>query len=147
MQPWQIFHGANKYLGPEKVARIWNKEKRSAYNWAQDPAYTEHRCQNPLELLHITFAKMDDAGIGYIARAGIRYLETAIEPDALLNDPESLDTMPTITEEVLADFAAVAALHAAINRESDLASIKLAAAAAIAEIERTVAKVAQERGK
>lgn len=62
-------------------------------------------------------------------------------------DPESLDTLPTITEEVLADFAAVAALHAAINRESDLASIKLAAAAAIAEIERTVAKVAQERGK
>ena len=147
MQPWQVFHAANKYLGPERVARIWNKEKRSAYNWGQDPAFTGSRCHNPLELLHAQFAKMDDAGIGYIARAGIRYLETAIDPDAVLNDPESFETLPTITDEVLADFAAVAALNEAINNGEDMAAIKLAAAKAIAEIERTVAKVAQECGK
>ena len=145
MQPWQVFHAANKYLGPDNVARIWNREKRSAYNWAQDPAYTEHRCQNPLELLHTQFAKMDDAGIGYIARAGIRYLETAIDPDVLLDDPRSLDTLPTINEEVLADFATVALLHADITSGQPLSEIKLSAARAIAEIERTVAKVAQER--
>ena len=145
MQPWQVFHAANKYLGPDNVARIWNLEKRSSYNWAQDPAFTEHRCQNPLELLHTQFAKMDDAGIGYIARAGIRYLETAIDPDVLLDDPRSLDTLPTVNEEVLADFAAVALLHADITSGKPLAEIKLSAARAIAEIERTVAKVAQER--
>lgn len=147
MQPWQVFHAANKYIGPENVARIWNREKRSAYNWAADPAYTEHRCQNPLELLHTQFAKMDDAGIGYIARAGIRYLETAIDPDVLLDDIHSIDTLPTITEEVLADFAAVGELHVSINGGADLDAIKLAATAAIAEIERTVAKVAREMSR
>lgn len=147
MQPWQVFHGANKYLGLERVARIWNKEKRSAYNWAQDPTYTEHRCQNPLELLHAMFAKMDDAGIGYVARAGIRYLETAIDPEVLLDDPHGMDTLPTITEEVLADFVAIGELHTAIKDGDDLQAVKMAAAAAIAEIERTVALYSRELGK
>ena len=143
MQPWQVFHAANKYLRPENVARIFNKEKRSAYNWGQDPAFTEHRCRNPLEHLHSLFEKMDAAGIGYVARSGIRYLETAIEEDVNLEDIK--DPLPTITEEVLADYRAVAALQRAIDAGANIDDIKHFAIEAIGEIERTVAKYAQDK--
>lgn len=141
MQPWQVFHSARKYIGAENVARIFNKEKRSAYNWGQDPAYTEHRCKNPLELLHALFVKMDDVGIGYVARAAIRYLESAVDDDTELEDIRC--TLPTISEEILADYGAVAALQQAIDAGEPLEVVKLRAAAAINEIERTIAKYAE----
>lgn len=143
MQPWQVFHAASKYLRPENVARIFNKEKRSAYNWGQDPAFTEHRCRNPLELLHSLFERMDAAGIGYVARAGIRYLETAIEDEIDLEDIK--EPLPTITEEVLADYGAVAALQRAIDNGATIEEVRSLAAEAAGEIERTVAKYAQDQ--
>jgi hypothetical protein len=142
MQPWQVFHSARKYIGVENVARIFNKEKRSAYNWGQDPAYTEHRCKNPLELLHALFVKMDDVGIGYVASAALRYLETAIEQD--VDRIEIHETKPTINEEILADYGAVAALQRAIDAGEPLETIKSMAVDAIGEIQRTVAKVSME---
>ena len=143
MQPWQVFHAANKYLRPENVARIFNKEKRSAYNWGQDPAFTEHRCRNPLEHLHSLFEKMDAAGIGYVARSGIRYLETAIEDDVDLEDIK--DPLPTIHEEILADYSAVARLQQAIEAGSDLETVNNLKKEAIEEVERTVARYARDR--
>lgn len=145
MQPWQVFHAARKYLGPDSVARIFNKEKRSAYSWGQDPDYTEHRCKSPLELLHVLFARMDDVGVGYVARAAIRYLETAVEADVLFDSGQKLETMPTITEEVLADYSAVASLQLAIDEGRPLEDVKSRATAAVAEIHRTVAKYAEDR--
>jgi len=62
-QPWQVFRAARKYLGGNNVARIFNREVRSAHNWAQDPAQTECRCKSPLELLHTLFERMDAAGL------------------------------------------------------------------------------------
>jgi len=146
MQAWQAFHAANKYIGPDNVARIFNREKRSAYSWGQDPDYTKHRCKSPLEHLHSLFGKMDDAGIGYIARAAIHYLETAIDAD-IDADVDIVDTLPTITEEILADYTAVAALQQAIDTGADLCTVKVRATEAIGEIERTVAKYAKEHGK
>lgn len=143
MQPWQVFNMARKYIGAENVARIFNKEKRSAYSWAQDPDYTEHRCKSPLELLHTLFVRMDDAGIGYVARAAIRHLETAVEPEHILDDCTEMETLPTITEEVLADYTALAEMQHAIATGESIAEVRSKALAAIAEIERSVAKYAQ----
>lgn len=80
MQPWQVFQAARKYLGANIVAHIFNREVRSAHNWAQDPVHTECRCKSPLELLHTLFERMDAAGVGYATRAGIEYLSTALDP-------------------------------------------------------------------
>lgn len=143
MQPWQVFHAANKYLRPENVARIFNKEKRSAYNWGQDPAFTEHRCRNPLEHLYSLFEKMDAAGIGYVARSAIRYLQTAIEDDVALEDIK--EPLSTITEEILADYSAVAKLQQAIEAEAGLETINNLKKEAIEEVERTVARYARDR--
>jgi len=141
MQPWQVFHAARKALGANVVARVFNREIRSAHNWAQDPAHTECRCKSPLELLHTMFERMDAAGLGYVARAGIRYLESAIDGEIEVGDIQ--EPLPTITEEVLADYAAVAALQQAIDAGADLEQVRILAASSIGEIERTVAKYAQ----
>lgn len=143
LQPWQVFHAANHYLRAEAVARIFNREVRSAYNWGQDPAYTEHRCRNPLELLHTLFGKMADIGLGYVARAAIRYLESAITHDAAA--PAVVEPKATITEEVLADFVAVGELQRVINSGAPMHTVRTVAEAAIAEIERTVARVAKDQ--
>lgn len=143
MQPWQVFQAARKYLGANTVARIFNREIRSANNWAQDPAYTEVRCKCPLELLHTLFERMDAVGLGYVARAGIAYLETAI--DAADRPAAIREPLPTIQEEILADYSAVADLQRVIDAGADLATVQLYEKAALEEIERTVAKYGRDR--
>jgi len=141
MQPWQVFHAARKALGANVVARVFNREIRSANNWAQDPAYTVCRCKSPLELLHTLFERMDSVGLGYVARAGIRYLESAIDDE--VDIVRIKEPLPTITEEILADYGAVSVLQAAIDAGEPLEVVKIKACAAKEEIERTVAKYAQ----
>lgn len=138
MQPWQVFHLANRYLGPAAVARVFNREKRSAYNWGQDPLCTEHRCASPLELMHTLLSRMCDVGLGYVARAAIRYLQTAVDE---IDGSECIkEPLPTIHEEILADYSAVSELQRAIEAGLSPKTIKLLLAEAKAEIERTVAK-------
>ncbi|ADW16411.1 hypothetical protein Despr_0223 [Desulfobulbus propionicus DSM 2032] len=143
MQPWQVFHAARKILGANIVARIFNREVRSAHNWAQDPAHTECRCKSPLELLHTLFERLDAAGSGYVARAGIDYLATAIDPAAQVEGIR--DPLPTIHEEILADYSAVARLQQAIEAGADLETINNLKKEAIEEVERTVARYARDR--
>jgi len=145
MQPWQVFHAARKTLGANVVARVFNREIRSAHNWAQDPAHTECRCKSPLELMHTLFERMDASGIGYVARAGIRYLESAVDDDVEVGDIQ--EPLPTLTEEILADYSAVAALQWAVDSGAGLDEVKHIAAEAIGEIERTVAKYAEVLGR
>ena len=140
MQPWQVFQAARKYLGTNIVARIFNREVRSAHNWAQDPAHTECRCKSPLELLHTLFERMDAAGVGYAARAGIEYLSTALDPAVQVSGIK--EPLPTIQEEILADYSAVGRLQAAIESRADIDTINQRKREAIEEIERTVAKYA-----
>ncbi len=142
MQPWQVFQAARKYLGANIVARIFNREVRSAHNWAQDPAHTECRCKSPLELLHTLFERMDAAGVGYVARAGIDYLTTAIDPAAQVDGIK--DLLPTIHEEILADYSAVSRLQQAIEAGANLEAINNLKKEAIEEIERTVARYARD---
>ena len=143
MQPWQVFHAAKKHLGVEAVARIFNKEKRSAYNWAGDPACTEVRCKSPLELLHTLFERMDAAGCGYMARAAIRYLETALDDT---DPPLVREPLPTVQDELLADYAALAEFQRAIHAGMDMDAVQSLKIAAIEEIERTVARYGRGRG-
>lgn len=143
MQPWQVFHAAGKHLTNEGVARIFNREKRSAYSWGQDPACTEHRCQSPLELLHNLFVRMDAVGVGYVARSAIRYLESALDP---VEPPPIIEPLPTIQEEILADYTAVAALQQVINAGGDMEQVQQYKQDAIEEIERTVDRYARGRG-
>lgn len=144
MQPWQVFQAARKYLGPETVAKIFHKEKRSAYNWAQDPAFTECRCRNPLELLYTLFERMDTVGLGYVVRAALVYLSGAVE--AVDEGQEIRQPLATIQQEILADYAAVANLQRAIESEASLEEVRYCQREAIAEIERTVARYAKEHG-
>jgi len=138
MQPWQVFQAARKYLGAHVVARIFGREKRSAYNWAHDPAHTVHRCKSPLELLHTLFERMDAVGLGYVVRAAITYLQTAIDQE---ETPGAIkETLPTIELELLADFQAVADLKQAIDIGTDPDAVRLQGCLANEEIERTVAK-------
>lgn len=138
MQPWQVFHAAIKAIGADNVARIFNREKRSAYNWGQDPACTEVRCKSPLELLHTLFERLDAMGYGYVCRSAIGYLETAIDQDAVCSDLVPLKL--TITEEILADYGAVSTLQRAIECGEPIERVKELKRGAIDEIERTVAK-------
>lgn len=138
MQPWQVFQAARKCLGVNNVARIFGKEIRSAHNWAQDPACTQLRCRSPLELLHTLFERMDAAGFGYVARAGIEYLSTAIDPAVQVDGIK--EPLPTIQEEILADYTAVSMLQHAIETKDNLDEVILLKRLAIDEIERTVAK-------
>jgi hypothetical protein len=145
MQPWQVFQAARKYLGAHNVARIFNREVRSAHNWAQDPAHTECRCKSPLELLHTLFERMDAVGIGYAARAAIDYLATAVDPAVQVGGIKP--PLPTIQEEILADYSAVARLQQAIEAGADMESVHGLKRDAMEEIERTVARYIQEKGR
>lgn len=143
MQPWQVFHAARKVLGANIVARIFNRELRSAHNWAQDPAHTDCRCKSPLELLHTLFERLDAAGSGYVARAGIDYLATAIDPAVQVEGIR--DPLPTINEEILADYSVVARLQQAIEAGEAMEIVNNLKKEAIEEIERTVARYARDR--
>ena len=145
LQPWQVFHAANKHFTPGAIAKIFGKANiRTAYLYGQDPAYTEKRCKNPLEAMHMMFSRLDEIGRGDVARAGIAYLQTAIEP----NEHEAVaDLQPTLQEEILADYSAVAALQRGIEECEDVDLVDTLKQRAIDEIERTYAKYLQDCGK
>ncbi len=128
---------SKKVFGASRVARIFNREKRSAYSWAQDPAFTEHRCKNPLDLMHALFVEFDARGLGYVARDAIAYLSTAV--DDLESSPVT-EPLPTIEAELLADFSAVASLKTAIDRAEPVDRVKELKREAVSELERTVAR-------
>lgn len=144
MQPWQVFAAAIKGLTAERVARIFNKQIRSAYNWGQDPAFTEERCRNPLELLHSLFNNMDAVGFGWAARAGIRYLETAVDPEVRVDAVQQL--LPTIQEELLADYRCLAEFQRAIEGGRPVAEVHELKHQAFDEIERSFSKYRKEMG-
>ena len=143
MQPWQVFHAARRSIGAATVAHIFNRSIRSAHDWAQDPVYTQVRCRSPLECLHTLFSRMADAGRGYAAREAIRYLESALDPE--VSASPIVEPLPTIAEEILADYSAVASLQRAIEAGADLESIDKLKREAMDDIERTVALYRKER--
>ena len=64
---------------------------------------------------------MDAAGVGYAARAGIEYLSTALDPTVQVGGIK--EPLPTIQEEILADYSAVGRLQSAIESGADIVAI------------------------
>lgn len=144
MQPWQVFHAGIRTLGVNMVARIFNRKIRSAYDWAQDPSYTECRCKSPLELLHTYFERLADSGREYVVEAAIQYLRTSIDHGE--RSCPIVEPLPTMNEEILADYSAVATLQQAIGCGRQTSEIMDLAVEAKAEIDRTVALYVRDHG-
>ncbi len=144
LQSWQVFQAARKFIGAERVAKIFNREKRSAYSWAQDPAFTEHRCKNPLDLLHNLFVELDARGLGYVARDAIAYLSTAVDDFDCKSVAEPL---PTLDAELLADFSALADFKSAIDEGESAEVIRKIKQDVIAELDRTEARYIADNKK
>lgn len=142
MQPWQFWKVANRFFTPAGVARVFNKEKRSAYSWAQDPMFTEHRCACPIVLLGRLFEMMNEVGLGYACRALLRYLEGKL--DDIEQEDVILQPLPTMQEEQLADYKCLAAFQQAIDDGLPLGEVHRLKRLADEEIERTMAKYVEE---
>ncbi|WP_035273630.1 hypothetical protein [Desulfogranum japonicum] len=144
LQSWQVFQAARKYIGAERVARIFNRKVRSAYSWAQNPAFTEHRCKNPLDTLHALFTELDARGMAYVVQDALTFLASSIDD---VDASEFKEPLPTITEEILADYTAISTLKDAIDERKSIDTIVFLGHEAEAEIQRTVAKYIQEQTK
>ena len=144
LQTWQVFHVARKVLGPGAVANIFGRRNaRSAYDWAQDPAYTVQRVKrDPLESLHLMLSMLVERGREDVARAAIEYLGTALDGELCPNEIKNLK--PTLEAEILADFRAVAELQDGIEEGLSTDQIKALALEAKAEIDRTLARYLME---
>ncbi len=145
MQSWQVFHAARKYIGAERVARLFNREKRSAYNWAQNPSYTQHRCKNPLDTLHALFVELDTHGLGYVVENALVFLQSSIhdiDQEGPLKEP-----MASMTDQLLANFTTLSTLKEAIERQQSADAVVALGKEAEAEIQRTVARYIQDTEK
>lgn len=143
MQPWQFWKIANRFYTPAVVARVFNKEKRALYSWAQDPTSTDHRCACPIILLGRLFENMNEVGLAYACRAVLRYLEGKIDES---DDGEEIKRLlPTMEQEQLADYKCLADFQAAIDAGLPAKDVKHLERLAHDEIERTFAKYVEEQ--
>lgn len=143
LQPHQVYHIGKKSLGVAVMSSIFGRSSRAAYDWAQDPLFTEKRCRNPLETHHAYFQALDMHGYGYVAQAAINYLQTALDPTDL---PPVKETLPTIEQEVLADYKAVSALQKGIENCEEVDLVETLVQEAKDEIDRTFAKYLKDCG-
>lgn len=146
LQTWQIFHAARKHLSPERVTKIFGKKNaRSAYTWAQDPVTTEDRCKDPIEALHTMMLELDAIGRGDVARAVIEFLRTAVDGESCSCAVK--EVLPTIEQELLADYQALASFQRAVEACEDVDIVDALRVGAIEEIDRTHAKYLQDCAK
>lgn len=142
LQSWRIFFYARKYLGRSTLYSIFGKRHaRTVDLWCEDPRFTdkEDKAFDPVQGVHDLLTLLDDHGHCGIVRSCIAYLISGTSAECGI-DAEIVEIKPTITEEILADFKAVAALASAIEaglHPDEIAPIKIAA---MSEIERTYAK-------
>lgn len=140
LQPWQIFAAMKDYFGVKCIAMFFgNKEAkyfRTEYNYAQDPLTTQKRGTCPLERVWNMLRYLDRHGMGYLSRATLRYLDTAINK----TDPGTLQgILPSMPEEKLSDYAATARLHEAVEKMEDLETFESLLQEAKDDLDRTVA--------
>lgn len=143
LQTWQIWHGFKKHLGESLLMQVLGKKNaRTIRLYSQDPRFTEDRCKDPLESLHIIFSEVDEIGRGDLARKAIAYLETALE-DGRADISPAVQLLPTMDAEKLADYQKVAAFQKAIDDGDDIDIVETLMKEAKDEIERTYAKYLQ----
>lgn len=142
MKSWQVFHFARKHLGASSLYAIFGKKNaRAADYWCQDPKYTDkaESAYDPVQGVKNMLSMLDDHGHVGVVRACIAYLcsDTSLDCGCKSNIDEPL---PTLNEEILADYKAVACLQAAIEDKMPMAVVNSLRDEAIADIERTCAK-------
>lgn len=149
MKSWQVFSYARKYLSASVLYAIFGKKHARAVDyWCQDPRYTARPddSYDPVKGVKILLQTLDDHGHCAVVRACLAYLSSGTSACCSLESPRVDELLPTLSEEILADFRAVAALQMAIEAGHNAPSVQRLKAAAISEIERTVAKYLQDRG-
>jgi len=147
MQSWQVFHCARKHLGRSVLYNIFGKRHaRTVDLWCQDPRFTDKDAvsYDPLQGLRDLLSLLDDHGHVPVVRAALQYIAagTSVECD---HSGDCSDLLPTMAEEILADFRAVADLQRGIEAGMAAHAVNQLKAAAINEIERTVALYLKDR--
>ncbi|MGV0961824.1 MAG: hypothetical protein ACOYB1_18520 [Limnohabitans sp.] len=141
MQSWQVFHYARKHLSSSKLYVIFGKKNARAVDyWCEDPDYTARlpEAYDPIRGVKRLLESLDDHGHCAVVKSTLAYLASGTS-SCCDTDPQIEQLKPTMAEEMLADYSAVASLQKAFEEGHNAASIKQLKAAAIAEIERTVA--------
>lgn len=142
MRSWQIFYYARKYLGRSALYAIFGrKNARSVDYWCEDPKYTSkpETAYDPLQGIKYLLKELDDHGHSPVVRSALKYI-TSETSTAIDGECEFGELLPTVTEEILADFRVVASLQRAIENELDVEKVAAIKEMAVAEIERTYAR-------
>jgi len=148
MQSWQVFHYARKRLGRSVLYAIFGKRHaRTVDLWCQDPRFTDKEAisYDPLQGLRDLLSLLDDHGHVPVVRAALQYLASGTSLDCEQGGDCS-DLLPTLNEEILADYRAVADLQRGLEAGVAAHAANQLLAAAVNELQRTVAKYLQERG-
>lgn len=148
MQSWQVFHYARKHLKASLLYAIFGKKNARAVDyWCENPEFTARppESYDPIRGVKRLLESLDDHGHCAVVKSCINYLSAGTSACCDLS-PQIEDLKATLAEEILADYSAVAALQAAIEGGHNIASIQRCKAAAIAEIERTVAHHLSKQG-
>lgn len=142
MKSWQIFHYARKYLGRSMLYVFFGrKNTRVVEYWCQDPTYTvkPDDAYDPLLGCKRLLKALDDHGHCGVVRSTFAYLFSGTSIECGINK-EIIEPLPTIKDEILADYRSVAALQAGIESGVDPDEVETLKDEAIAELERTYAK-------
>jgi len=140
---WQLWHAMKCHLGEGFLMKILGRRNgRTIRLYCQDPNFTEDRCKDPLQTLHLLFCELVVIGRGDVAKKAIAFLQTAIRPETEICAVEQLKD--SMSAEILADFSAVEALRRAIDDGANLVDIKKRKDLAVEEIERTYAFALKE---
>lgn len=148
MQSWQVLHFARKHLGRSALYAIFGKKNaRTVDYWCEDPKTTgkQDDAYDPIQGVKDLLSALDDLGHTGIVRACLAYLRsgTSLDDDC---PPAVTELLPTLAEEELADYHAVAAMQHAIDQGKPPAVVSSLKKSAIEEIERTYAKYLEGRG-
>lgn len=146
MQSWQVFHFARKHLTRSALYAIFGKKNARAVDyWCEDPRYTAKLdgAYDPLQGVKTLLESLDDQGHCGVVRAAVAYLteNTSVQCDY---EQSIVEPMANLTDEILADYRAVAELQRAIELHCDIAGVEHLLLEATAELERTVARYRKE---
>ena len=149
MQSWQVFHFARKHLGNSTLYAIFGKKKARAIDmWAQDPRYTlkPEGSYDPILGVKTLIETLDDRGHADVVRSAVAFIISGTSAAVSDAEPCVADLQPTISEEILKDYRAVADMQAAIEAGESIDYVDALKDEAMDEIARTVALYRKSEG-
>ncbi|KJR97192.1 MAG: hypothetical protein VR65_24900 [Desulfobulbaceae bacterium BRH_c16a] len=146
MQSWQVFHYARKHLSRSVLYAIFGKKNARAVDyWCENPRHTAKPdgAYDPIQGVRDLIEALDDQGHCDVVRATFSFLSAGTSCE-IGKDPEVVHPLPTINEEILADFRAIAELQRAVESGAAVEEVGRIRLAAIAEIDRTIARYTRD---